>query len=632
MKRIKKIFLGFIVFFYFPSCDFLKQKENVLDLIQEQKLNFELSNKPTKIFFALDTECPLSKQYTKKINSLSETYSKDIEFLIFFPGNHYSNEEVENFIKSNDININFFIDKDLIITKSLQATIVPEAFIINSKSKIIYQGLIDNWVSELGRTRQYTNKNYLEDAIDLILQKKQPIIKKTNAIGCLIEQNLISKKTSNSSEEALKIIYEKCASCHYKEGPAPFSLTCYEDIAKRKKMIYHVISSNYMPPWPADPNFSKFLGEKTITENEKKIIQNWIKSEKYGKKNNKYEVIFESKKKTPDLIVPMETAYKINDNNKDQFLMMKFPFELEKDTFIQSIEFVPGNNQVVHHVNAHLISYDEKKSNIFSGERVVDTELFPDSICFKKLDLFNDDGTVPPLSRSVSNYLPGSVQGSYPNGIGVITATKKNVILVNDFHYGPSNIETIDSSYFKIYFSEKPPTRKLEEITLGTLGLKENYHSADTTFYCTQGISPKLIIKPNEILKCTTRAKIKKDISLLTLNPHMHLLGKSFKSYAITEENDTIPLIKINDWNFRWQYFYTFEKMLKIPKNSEIIVEAVFDNTKKNLDNPFDPPQLVSEKIDWNGKGSMKTSDEMLQFIITYLPYKKNDEKISLKP
>ena len=110
------------------------------------------------------------------------------------------------------------------------------------------------------------------------------------------------------------------------------------------------------------------------------------------------------------------------------------------------------------------------------------------------------------------------------------------------------------------------------------------------------------------------------------------LIGKEFKAYAVKPNGDTIPLIKIDDWNFRWQYFYTFEKMLKIPKNSDIIVEATFDNTKNNLDNPFDPPRKISEKIDWNGKGSMKTSDEMLQFIITYLPYKQNDENISLKP
>ena len=28
---------------------------------------------------------------------------------------------------------------------------------------------------------------------------------------------------------------------------------------------------------------------------------------------------------------------------------------------------------------------------------------------------------------------------------------------------------------------------------------------------------------------------------------------------------DTIPLIKIDDWNFRWQYFYTFKKILHLP-------------------------------------------------------------------
>ena len=172
---------------------------------------------------------------------------------------------------------------------------------------------------------------------------------------------------------------------------------------------------------------------------------------------------------------------------------------------------------------------------------------------------------------------------------------------------------------------------KLKEITLGSLGLKQNYFSNDTTFYCLQEIKPKLIVEPNKILKCSTRTKVLKDISILTINPHMHLLGKSFKSYVVTEKLDTIPLIKIDNWNFRWQYFYTFNKMLKIPKNSDIIVEATFDNTINNLDNPYDPPKLITEKIDWNGKGSMKTSDEMLQFIITYLPYKKNDENINLE-
>ena len=225
-------------------------------------------------------------------------------------------------------------------------------------------------------------------------------------------------------------------------------------------------------------------------------------------------------------------------------------------------------------------------------------------------------GHIHYLTPSVSNYLPGSEQTEYPTGIGGFNAKKKNIILVNDFHYGPTPFEEKDSSYFNIYFSQTPPLRKVQETQLGTFGISK--------------IQPPLIIPPNEIKKFTTRATITKNISILTINPHMHLLGKSFLAYAVTNNNDTIPLIKINDWNFRWQYFYTFEKMLKIPGGSEIIVEATYDNTINNPDNPFSPPKTISERIGFNGKGSMKTSNEMLQFIISYLPYKEGDENISL--
>ena len=48
----------------------------------------------------------------------------------------------------------------------------------------------------------------------------------------------------------------------------------YHDVAKAK-MIAYVTSTGYMPPWPADPNYSHFIGEKILTENEKMILQKW---------------------------------------------------------------------------------------------------------------------------------------------------------------------------------------------------------------------------------------------------------------------------------------------------------------------------------------------------------------------
>ena len=106
----------------------------------------------------------------------------------------------------------------------------------------------------------------------------------------------------------------------------------------------------------------------------------------------------------------------------------------------------------------------------------------------------------------------------------------------------------------------------------------------------------------------------------------MHLLGRSFKAYAVKPGGDTIHLISIPRWDFNWQYFYTFKKMVKIPAHSTIVAEGVYDNTKQNLNNPFSPPRQVTDQ-----KGSMKATDEMFQFIITYLPYKDGDENISLE-
>ena len=69
--------------------------------------------------------------------------------------------------------------------------------------------------------------------------------------------------------------------------------------------------------------------------------------------------------------------------------------------------------------------------------------------------------------------------------------------------------------------------------------------------------------------------------------------------------------------------------MVKIPKGSTIIAEGVYDNTSQNPNNPFDPPQLVGERSDYGGS-SMRATDEMFQFIITYTPYELGDENLEL--
>jgi hypothetical protein len=442
---------------------------------------------------------------------------------------------------------------------------------------------------------------------------------KINMVNMLLAFIIMGCNKQTSFHQDIKpIIHKNCAVCHHNKGSGPFNLLTYKDVSKRANMILEVVETKYMPPWPADPSYREFLNQKVLHKEEIMLIKKWIKDGlQIGIKDDlefKPPIKLDTQ---ADMIVNMDKSYVTNGLNRDEFLMMKFPLILEKDTFIKYIEFIPGNNQIVHHINAHLITYEShQKENIFNNPRYVNTEQFSDEESFKKLDILNDDGTYPTLTPSVSNYLPGSESFQYPKGIGGFKAKKKNIILVNDFHYGPTNEPFKDSSYFKIYFDSIAPVRPIQEIQLGTFGISD--------------IEPPLIIPANEIKKFKTSAIITRDISMLTINPHMHLLGKSFKAYAINLYNDTIPLIKIDDWNFRWQYFYTFKNPLKITGGSEIVVEATYDNTIKNPDNPFNPPRLISERVGFNGQGSMRTTDEMLQFIINYLPYQKGDENINL--
>jgi Copper type II ascorbate-dependent monooxygenase, C-terminal domain len=452
----------------------------------------------------------------------------------------------------------------------------------------------------------------------LIFKKKKFfLIKNAAGIATFFLLFLSCHKNSSPtySKDIAPIIYNHCSSCHRPGEDAPFPLLTYKDVAKRSLTIQAVTDKKIMPPWPADPTYSHFVNENYLTDAEIKLIDEWAQAgSPIGDSMQipKPPVFANgSMLGKPDLTLHIK-PFLVKGDDSDRFMVMKIPYELSKDTFLRAVEFVAGC-KYVHHVNGHIICYEEgKKKNPAAGEWVLNTKDETKESVFQKMQILNDDGTNPIFLQSVTNYLPGVTASVYPEGIGGFSIKKTGIIYLNDFHYGPSPEDVWDSSHVNLFFDKKPPRRPTKEIQLGTLGISD--------------IIPPLIIPPDTVMTFVTRAKILQDISLLTVNPHMHLLGKSFVAYAIKPTGDTIPLIHIPAWNFEWQYFYTFPKMVHIPANSVIEVRATYDNTKNNPNNPFNPPQTVEGR-----NGSMKATNEMLQLILTFLPYEKGDENISLK-
>lgn len=413
------------------------------------------------------------------------------------------------------------------------------------------------------------------------------------------------------------ILYQNCTPCHHNNGAGPFELISYNDVKKRTKTIRLAVAEGYMPPWPADPDYRHFKDEKVLSAAEKGTILKWISQ---GAPEGAIpddlpqpKTVTDEDLGEPDMVIPFPDTVFIAGDNIDQFKLVKIGFELPFDTLLRAIQFNPGNRQLVHHVNGHMVNYAfHQKENPKEGEWIFNAEKVNSLEAYRKMKLANDNGTYPPLRVSAFNYLPGVEPMSYPEGIGTVYIKRKGAFILNTLHYGPTPIDTFDLSEIHLYFAENPPERDLHELQMGTQGVTP--------------ITPEFVIYADSVCYFETRYRVPKDMSVLTINPHMHLLGRQIKAFAVSENgNDTIPLIDIPKWDFRWQYFYTFEKMLKIPKGYEIVVEAKFDNTLNNPFNPFSPPRTIRKAGE-----NMKTTDEMFQFFVNYVRYREGDENIEL--
>lgn len=417
------------------------------------------------------------------------------------------------------------------------------------------------------------------------------------------------------SKDIAPIIYDNCLSCHRENGYAPFSLESYEDVSKRGEFVKYVTETKYMPPWHADSDYRKYLEERKLSTIEIEKIKAWVENgmPKGRKKDLPEKPLFASGSQIqgsePDLTLKMSSPYLIKGNNEEQYICYKIPYEIERDTFVDIIEFVPGNKQIVHHSSYQILGVDDDVNPFESPEFYVyqDSDRVNDEHEFSYFKLISEDGSYP-IETYHGGWLPGVSPKRYPEGMGFILP-KKGVIMIRTLHYSPSPIDVSDQSSFNLFFSKNPINRTIQFAAFKPRNIKAG-----------------MFIPKDSIFTHKFFVRVNSDFSMLNINPHMHKLGKSFKSYAIIPKGDTIPLVNIPDWDFNWQDFYTFESIQYIPKGSVIHAESVYDNTSNNPDNPFFPPRDI-----YFESGSMEDTEEMMRLSFSFLPYKKGDEKISLK-
>ncbi len=407
------------------------------------------------------------------------------------------------------------------------------------------------------------------------------------------------------------IITLNCTPCHKPGEAGPFTLTSYQDVAKRSKFVKEVVQSGYMPPWKADNSYVHFANDRSLSTTDISKIVSWVdngapqgKSSKNNKTTSQPVIPGTAYHRKPDLTLQIEDSFQVIGGNVEQFVIFKLPFELSDSFNIEAIEFVANNKSLVHHVNYAIHSVPDEKIDLYKSHKLINLT-FDDR---RKFDQYQ------PYRRSITYYggwIPGARYEAYPQDFGWVLP-KRGVILMT-VHFSPIAVDELFKGGVNLFFKKTPVKRPVKVVSFGSGGIGERQ------------IEPIFYIKANEKQKFTLEVtNPSEDQSLLHVWPHMHLIGKSFKAYALTTGGDTIRLVNIPNWDFRWQEIYQFRSPVKIPKGSVVRLECEYDNTADNPFNPNSPPKTIFSK------GDMKTTDEMMTLMMIFTPYKQGDEKIKL--
>ncbi|ASV29393.1 hypothetical protein [Maribacter cobaltidurans] len=380
-------------------------------------------------------------------------------------------------------------------------------------------------------------------------------------------------------EDIEKIIINNCASCHKKNGYGPFPLTTYEEVKKKGTFIAHVTKIKYMPPWKADPEYRTFKNQRVLKKEEIEKINEWVsQGMKEGKKvgeRPKIPDLLNNRK--PDLVLEMKDSYIISNEGIEDYRFFNLPTNLKEDKYIESIEYVPGNKRQVHH--SRIMADTTNQIRGINGL----SEYDPKVLEFQKKPLADE---------FLYGWVPGNLPILYPEGTGKKMYADTDLLL--NIHYAPASVTQTDKSKIKLYFSKKNVEHEIK-----VLAIREN-HIANQPFFLRKETKPTFYVK----------YRINNDMNIVSIMPHMHYLGQSFESLALTPDGLEIPLIKINKWDFNWQSTYLYEEPLFIPKGSIILVSATYDNTSGNPSNPNFPAKNVG--YGWN------STDEMMNLVFYY--------------
>jgi hypothetical protein len=384
------------------------------------------------------------------------------------------------------------------------------------------------------------------------------------------------------NKEVLPILQKHCQSCHRPGEIAPMSFLTYESTRPYARAIKTAVVAKKMPPWFADPQHGRFSNDRSLTTHEIETLAAWADSgAAQGDPADAPPAMTwtDGWQIKPDHVVTLP-AYEVPATGTIEWGYVVVPTGFTEDTWVSSIEIRPGNRAAVHHVVAYIQRHSPgvPYNVMFWDQKQRDAKgVARPGQAFLNAQMVNDAGQS--VGRNVlaggelgAVYVPGGQpQDTRAYGAAILIPAGSDLVL--NVHYQAIGKSVTEVTRVGFTVAKQPPARRFLTIARQPASITDQ-----KVFRIPAGES-NWSSPPVEIL-------FNVDAELVWMMPHMHARGKDMTYRLTFPDGRTETALSVPRYDFEWQLGYVVASPTRLPKGTQLRVDAHFDNSAAKRGNP----------------------------------------------
>ena len=379
------------------------------------------------------------------------------------------------------------------------------------------------------------------------------------------------------ADDVEPILAESCTGCRRIGGIAPFALTTYDAVYRRRVAIAEAVRNRTMPPWLAERGHRRYRDDPSLDRREIATIAGWVRAGARRGDDRLRRSLSRRGLTRTDLRLTLPAPY-MPKAVSDDYRCFSLRWPRDRVTHVTGVDVSPGQASQVHHVAVYLVpaAYSGAVDAWEAAERG------PGYTCFGGPG--GRDARLIPV-QLVGGWTPGSLGGDFPAGTGIEIVPGSRLVL--QVHYNLENAQPApDRTTLRFKLDERVRRAASWVFWLDfrwalATALRQDA-AARGTFAIPAGAKGARVSvhgDPRPLFGALSGAlDLREGFVVHGVLLHMHRLGTAGRLVLDRKTGRDETLLSIPRWDFHAQRAYFLERPLTFRSGDRLSLECRYDN------------------------------------------------------